>query len=165
MPTQRRMVLFSRRRRVLAATLLMVVASSSMAHGIKPKEKQFPAGVPETVQTGVREVALQVNDDGWQGPALAFAQDTRVVFVLKNTGQEKHLFVIGDAPGQRDQALMHRLMPADTYDYPNTRHLAPGNTARVGWRFNRRGTFSIRCLLPGHQANERGVMIRVSGDH
>lgn len=151
--------------RLMLAVFLSALATSSVAHGIKPKEKQFPAGVPVPVEAHFPRVALEVNDSGWQGSDLVFQQDASVVFQLINNGQQKHLFVIGNAPGQRDQALMHRLMPADTYDYPNTRHLPAGETAEVGWRFNRRGQFSIRCLVPAHQERERAVSILVEGDH
>lgn len=145
--------------------VLVLTSPSALAHGIKPKEKQFPAGVPVPEQLHFQHVPLQISDAGWQGPALVFKQDASVVFVLTNTDTEKHLFVIGNPAGQRDQALMHSLMPADTYDYPNTRHLAPGQSAQLGWRFNRRGLFSIQCLVPGHENRGAALPVTVLGDH
>ena len=153
------------RRAVLLTVCLLLTPVNGYAHGIKPEEKQFPAGVPVAAVPLPQPLALNVSAGGWPDMTLHFHQDQRVTFSLHNQDTRAHMFVIGSREGHRDQALLHRLMPQDKYNYPNSRHLAPGETALFGWRFNRAGRFSIVCLLPPHQGKEQATTVIVTPHH
>jgi uncharacterized cupredoxin-like copper-binding protein len=43
---------------------------------------------------------------------------------------------------------------------PNGRHVEPGQTADLVWRFTNPGTFEYACLIPGHyESGMKGVIV------
>jgi uncharacterized cupredoxin-like copper-binding protein len=84
----------------------------------------------------------------------------QIKLVLRNAGQLAHELVL-DTPASnaRHKAEMEK-NPDMAHDEPNGRHVAPGRSAEMLWRFTKAGTFEYACLIPGHyEAGMKGVVI------
>ncbi len=75
-----------------------------------------------------------------------------VKFVIKNTGQTRHEFSIGDALYQRAHAAMMKKMPNMVHNDPNMVTLEPGETKMLIWKFDKpvQGKLVFACHIPGH---------------
>lgn len=83
-----------------------------------------------------------------------------VRFIVTNSGQVPHEFVIGDPVAQREHAEMMRTMPNMKHVDGNTLTLAPGETKTLLWRFSKDGEVEIACHVPGHyEAGMRGNIL------
>jgi uncharacterized cupredoxin-like copper-binding protein len=46
------------------------------------------------------------------------------------------------------------------HEEANGRHVGPGQTAELLWRFTKAGTFEFACLIPGHyETGMKGVVV------
>ena len=83
-----------------------------------------------------------------------------IEFVVTNTGQLPHEFVLGT----REQIEMHRQemrdMPDMKHSDNNTLSLKPGETKTLIWKFTSVGDFLAACTLPGHY--EAGMITKIN---
>lgn len=81
-------------------------------------------------------------------------------FVLKNAGQLRHEILIDSFESNaRHKAEMEKSPDMDHAE-PNGRHVEPGQSAELLWRFTVAGTFEYACLIPGHyESGMKGVIV------
>ena len=139
---------------------LFLLSSPGDAHGILPDEIPMAAG---TALRDPGDLAPQtvVLTDHWTPASLTFTQGQAILLILENASPEWHLLALVDDTALRDQNLIHRLMPDLRKDYPNTRLSEPGTTVTLPWRFDRAGTFSLRCVRAAHQGDGAVLSIQV----
>jgi uncharacterized cupredoxin-like copper-binding protein len=73
-----------------------------------------------------------------------------IEFRVRNDGQIQHEFSIGNAEDQVKHAIMMQKMPNMKHSDPNTVSLAPGESARLSWKFMGKETVVFACNIPGH---------------
>ncbi|MGH8478984.1 MAG: cupredoxin domain-containing protein [Gammaproteobacteria bacterium] len=82
-----------------------------------------------------------------------------VKFEVRNAGQMRHEFMLGDAKGQQEHAEMMRAQPDMVHEDPNAVTVEPGQTKTLVWRFGAPGLVEGACHLPGHY--EAGMVTRI----
>ena len=73
-----------------------------------------------------------------------------IEFNVRNDGQIQHEFSIGNAEDQVKHATMMQKMPSMKHSDPNTVSLAPGESAKLSWKFMGKDTVVFACNIPGH---------------
>ena len=73
-----------------------------------------------------------------------------IEFTVRNDGQIQHEFSIGNAEDQVKHAIMMQKMPDMKHSDPNTVSLAPGESAKLSWKFMGKDTIVFACNIPGH---------------
>jgi uncharacterized cupredoxin-like copper-binding protein len=73
-----------------------------------------------------------------------------IEFNVRNDGQIQHEFSIGNAEDQVKHAAMMQKMPDMKHSDPNTVSLAPGESAKLSWKFMGKDTVVFACNIPGH---------------
>ena len=144
---------------LLAGTLSL--SQGSGAHGFLPDEIPMAAGTALRNPADFPIVAVNFYNS-WTPSRLDIPHQHSVRLRLTNRSDDWHLFALGDDAALRDQALIHKLMPDLRKDYPNTRLSDPGTTVTLPWRFDREGTFSLRCVRAAHQGQSEALTIEVS---
>lgn len=82
-----------------------------------------------------------------------------VRFTVKNNGKLRHEMVIGDMDELKEHAEMMRKMPGMKHEEPNMVSLEAGQSKAIVWEFEKAGTVSFACLVPGHmEAGMVGVI-------
>ena len=143
---------------LLAGTLSL--SQGSGAHGFLPDEIPMAAGT--ALRNPVDSPILAASFyNSWTPARLEIPHQHSVRLSLTNLSDDWHLFALGDDTALRDQDLIHKLMPDLRKDYPNTRLSEPGTTVTLPWRFDRAGTFSLRCVRAAHQGDGAVLSIQV----
>ncbi len=84
-------------------------------------------------------------------------------FVVKNSGQLKHEFVLGTEKELKAHYEVMKKFPEMEHADPNMVTVAAGKTGEVIWQFTQWGTVDFACLQPGHyDAGMKGA-VEVSG--
>ncbi|MCG8394495.1 MAG: hypothetical protein MI745_15560 [Pseudomonadales bacterium] len=143
---------------MLAAVLLF--PQSSRAHGILPDEIPMAAGTALRNPGNLPVVTVNFYNS-WAPATLSPAPGEALSLRIQNHSDDWHLFALGDEQALRDQDLIHRLMPDLRKDYPNTRLSEPDTTVTLPWRFDRAGTFELRCVRAAHQGSKETLVIKV----
>lgn len=101
----------------------------------------------------IRTIEIAMTDQMRFKPAqINLAKGQTVKFVVKNTGEVKHEFVLGTEDELTKHAAAMEKFPEMEHDDPNAVSVEPGKTAELIWRFTKAGAWEIgfACLLPGH---------------
>ncbi|WP_290536623.1 MULTISPECIES: hypothetical protein [Alcanivorax] len=144
---------------LLAGTLSL--SQGSGAHGFLPDEIPMAAGTALRNPADLPILAVSFYNS-WTPASLSIPYQNSVRLSLTNHSEDWHLFALGDDTALRDQDLIHKLMPDLRKDYPNTRLSEPGTTVTLPWRFDREGTFSLRCVRAAHQGQSEALTIQVA---
>lgn len=144
----------------LGPIFFILVVASALAddrpgHHDRSKGVLGKPGDPAQVKRSVR---VEMSD------AMRFVPDKIEVrkgetirFIVKNSGQMQHEFVIDDAKRLREHAKLMKKFPNMKHVEPNQLAVAPGMTADLVWQFTRAGVIVFACLRPGHyEAGMRG---------
>jgi uncharacterized cupredoxin-like copper-binding protein len=84
----------------------------------------------------------------------------QVRFILRNTGETDHEFILATTPENLKHAEEMRKNPDMEHDEPNGKRMGPKKSAEIVWRFTKAGTFEYGCLIPGHRvAGMHGTII------
>jgi uncharacterized cupredoxin-like copper-binding protein len=120
------------------------------AHGAK----SFSAGEPGVAHEASRTVEIVMSDDNgamtFSPSRIEVKRGEQVRFVLKNAGVLEHEFLIDTVANNSAHKAEMADHPDMEHEEPNGRHLKPGATAELIWRFTKPGSFEIACLIPGH---------------
>ena len=81
---------------------------------------------------------------------ITLKRGAAVKFVIKNTGQMKHEFVLGTLDELKEHNALMKKFPDMEHDEPSMASVAPGKSAEITWKFTHAGTFYYGCLVPGH---------------
>ena len=71
-------------------------------------------------------------------------------FVVRNTGQLKHEFVLGTEAEHRAHYEQMKRFPDMAHDEPSMVTVHAGGQGEVVWRFSRGGQVHFACLQVGH---------------
>jgi uncharacterized cupredoxin-like copper-binding protein len=84
----------------------------------------------------------------------------QVRFMLSNSGELEHEFVIATTEENLRHAEQMKKNPEMEHDDPNARRVKPKKRDEIVWRFTKAGTFEYGCLIPGHrEAGMTGTII------
>lgn len=148
------------------ATLLIVGTQAHQTGGhagaeqpVKVEQKSF--GIAGNKKALTRTVIVDMTDDMRFSPRdLRVKEGDTLRFVFRNKGRVMHEWVLGTAQELKDHAELMRKFPNMDHNEAHMAHVAPGETREMVWHFNRPGTFSFACLMPGHfEAGMVGTVI------
>ncbi|MFA6313362.1 MAG: cupredoxin family protein [Sterolibacterium sp.] len=135
----------------LAAALILAsgLASASGTHAGGHDDAAFgEAGVAAEI---TRTVTVNMTDTMRFSPAsLTAKQGETIRFVVKNTGQLKHEFVLGSTKELKEHYEVMKKNPEMEHADANMVTVAPGQTGEVVWKFSKSGKVDFACLQPGH---------------
>ena len=154
----------------LAGALAALALSTAMALA-GPGEaghshKSFAAGEPGDPKKPVArtiEVTMKETDDAkmlFEPNKVEIKRGEQVKFVLKNSGQVDHEFMLDSVQNNAKHKVAMEQNPDMEHDDPNGKRLAPKGTSEIVWRFTKAGTFEFACLIPGHyESGMKGTVV------
>lgn len=162
--------------RTILAIATVLSASAAAAHGDEPHAASGPAGAhphSHAASIGVagkpdkvtRTVTVDMTDAMRFSPAsVDVKQGDTIRFVVKNSGQLKHEFVLGTEHELREHYELMKKFPEMEHSDPNQVAVAPGSTGEVIWQFTKSGKVDFACLQPGHyDAGMKGIVRVAAG--
>jgi uncharacterized cupredoxin-like copper-binding protein len=132
-------------------------------HAAHPGGEQKAWGVAGDAKSVQRTVAVTMGDNMRFTPErVEVRQGETVKFVIRNSGQAAHEFVLGTKEELDAHAAMMAASPNMAHDEASA-SVSPGKSREFIWTFNRAGDFDFGCLIPGHyQAGMVGT-VKVTG--
>ena len=139
---------------------IMIAGSSltALAHGdahakntetVKKEQKDW--GIAGDAKMAKRTIEISMLDSMRFSPKKIEAkQGETIKFVIKNTGQLLHEFVIGTKKENEEHAALMVKFPKMEHSEPYMAHVSPGKTGEIIWTFNKPGDFDFACLIAGH---------------
>ena len=148
------------------STTTLVLASPGHSDDTSSESKPtFRAGQPGESQSVDRVIQVEASDlmrftpENW----TVTPGDT-IQFVVSNTGQILHEFVIDTVKGNAShRKTMRETMAGDSmmvHDDPNSVSVLPGESDELIWTFSESGSFEAACNIPGHY--QAGMRAQVS---
>jgi len=140
----------------VTATIALALFSSTLmasgTHSHSHDDTKYSVGEPgkgnpdRSISVSMQDTMRFVFD-----PALGGIKNGETLeFNVSNDGQIQHEFSIGNAEDQVKHAIMMQKMPDMKHSDPNTVSLAPGESARLSWKFMGKDTVVFACNIPGH---------------
>jgi len=117
------------------------------------------AGSPGVAKDVSRTIDVSMDDTMRFTPkTISVKQGERIRFFIKNNGNLPHEFVLGTTSELKEHAGMMQQMQGMQmkHSMPNMISLAPSQKSAVLWKFDKAGTVSFACLVPGHM--EAGML-------
>lgn len=143
--------------KTIASFALLACATATFAAGNHAGGHDHgPAKAQSIGQAGVaadvtRTVEVDMSDAMRFTPAAIQARQGETIrFVVKNSGQLKHEFVLGTAKDLKAHGEVMKKHPHMEHADDNMLSVAPGQSAELLWRFTQAGTVDFACLHPGH---------------
>lgn len=127
--------------------------SESGGHGHDEGEDHHEglAGRPGMAADVTRTVEIDMSDAMDYTPAsIEVNQGETIRFVVVNSGQLIHEFVLGSADEIMEHHEMMKRFPGMEHDEPNSVSLEAGGEGEVIWTFTNAGEVDFACLQPGH---------------
>lgn len=127
-------------------------------------DHSFAAGELGDAEQPFRTLEIVMTD----GPGtMAYTPDKievkkgeQVKFVLKNTGQVDHEFLLDSFKSNAKHKLEMEKNADMEHEEPNGARLKPNSSKEILWRFTKAGTFEFACLLPGHyETGMKGIVL------
>ena len=140
----------------IAACALLAGASSSFATGNHAGGHTHADGDTTIGKAGVaaqvtRTIEIDMSDAMRFTPSnIKAKQGETIRFVVKNSGQLSHEFVLGTAKDLKDHYEVMKKFPEMEHADDNMLTVKPGQTREMVWQFTKAGTISFACLHPGH---------------
>ena len=140
--------------------VLFALASLPAAAGSSPAADSHDAAGFSAGESGdakkpsrIIQVTMQERDG-----KMLFAPDRveirkgeQIKFVLHNSGELDHEFVLATAQENSEHAAMMKENPEMRHADSNARRVAPKQTSELVWKFTKAGEFEFACLIPGHR--------------
>jgi uncharacterized cupredoxin-like copper-binding protein len=122
-------------------------------------------GVPGKAAKVSRSVNVDMTDTMRFNPAsIDVKQGETIRFVVKNSGQLKHEFVLGTDKELKAHYELMKKFPEMEHSDPNQVTVAPGKAGEVIWQFTKAGKVDFACLQPGHyDAGMKGIVNVAAG--
>jgi uncharacterized cupredoxin-like copper-binding protein len=151
---------------LVAATLLAAnawagegPAGHKHSHG-----ETFSAGEPGNPKKPARIVQVTMGESNGKMlfvPArIEVRKGEQIKFVLRNTGQLEHEFVLASTADNLKHAEAMKNNPNMEHEEPNGREVEPKKTGELIWKFTKAGEFEYACLIPGHrEAGMIGIIV------
>jgi uncharacterized cupredoxin-like copper-binding protein/Cu/Ag efflux protein CusF len=167
-------------KKFLIATAAALIAVASQAHEGKAHGASAPkaadghshshgdaAAIGVAGQAGKvsRTVNVDMTDTMRFNPAsISVKQGETIRFIVKNSGQLKHEFVLGTDKELKEHYELMKKFPEMEHSDPNQVTVAPGKTGEVIWQFTKAGKVNFACLQPGHyDAGMKGMVNVAAG--
>ena len=120
----------------------------SHAHGLGETNA---IGLPGEASKVTRTVNVDMTDTMRFNPSSFSAKQGETIrFVVKNSSQLKHEFVLGTEKELKEHYELMKKFPEMEHSDPNMVTVAPGKTGEVVWQFTKSGKVDFACLQPGH---------------
>ncbi|WP_029001688.1 cupredoxin domain-containing protein [Azohydromonas australica] len=131
-------------------------------HGHGDTDAIGVAGQPDKV---TRTVNVDMTDAMRFNPSsVRVRQGETIRFVVKNSGQLKHEFVLGTEAALKEHYELMKKFPEMEHADPNQITVAPGQSGEVVWQFTKAGQVDFACLQPGHyDAGMKGAVKVAAG--
>ena len=114
-----------------------------------PVDNEFGSYEPKMEVT--RTIKIKMSDDMRFTPDnIVVKQGDVIKFVHKNKGKIMHEFVLGTPASLDEHAEMMKKFPNMEHSEPYMLHVAPGKKGQITWKFDKPGTVTFGCLIPGH---------------
>lgn len=143
---------------VLAAPLMVWASPGHDSHGGHAAagghgdSHASAAGKPGDPAKVSRTIEVLMDDTMRFTPAQVEVKKGETIrFQVVNKGKLPHEMVIGSMKELDEHAEMMRKMPGMKHSEPNQVELAPGQSGNIVWTFDKSGSFSFACLIPGHK--------------
>lgn len=148
---------------LLLATAALVLTSAGhvpasadpAGHGHGHGHADFSAGEPGDPKKPAKSISVDMLEaDGkmlFAPDRLEVRRGQQVRFLLRNSGELEHEFVLGTTEDNLRHAEEMQASPDMGHDEPNGKRLEPNETGEIVWRFTKAGTFEFACLIPGHR--------------
>lgn len=143
--------------KTIATCALLVCTTATFAagnhaggheHGPAKAQSIGEAGVAASV---TRTVEVDMSDAMRFTPAnIQAKQGETIRFVVKNSGQLSHEFVLGTAKDLKAHYELMKKSPHMEHADDNMLTVAPGQRGELLWRFTQAGKVDFACLHPGH---------------
>jgi len=140
----------------IAACVLLAGAGGSFASGTHAGGHTHADGDTTIGKAGLpaqvtRTITVDMSDSMRFTPSSIKAKKGETVrFVVKNSGQLSHEFVLGTAKDLKEHYEVMKKFPEMEHADDNMLTVKPGQTGEMVWQFTRAGTVSFACLHPGH---------------
>jgi uncharacterized cupredoxin-like copper-binding protein len=144
----------------LITSFFTLVATAAGSHGGAHDHGDASIGQPGKVDKVSRTVQVSMADSMRFTPSsFTVKRGETIRFVVKNSGQVKHEFVLGKAKQLKEHHEMMKKFPEMEHEEPNMLTVAPGQTGELIWHFTQAGPVDFACLYPGHyDAGMRGLV-------
>ena len=160
----------TRRLALAAATALVAIFSFAAGVGLPDAVRahedhgHFSAGEPGDPKKPARVIKVKMFEDGKKmlyEPALIEVRlGEQVRFVLENSGDEDHEFVLATVAENKKHGEMMKKFPDMEHDDPNAKRVMTYGSGDLVWKFTKRGELEFACLIPGHyEAGMHGKII------
>jgi len=142
-------------RHTALATLVTLAAAGASATGNHAGGHHTDAnaliGLPGVATPTTRTIHVDMADTMRFTPSeINVRQGDTVRFVIKNSGQLRHEFVIGTEKELKEHYAVMLKHPEMEHSDPNMQTLEAGKTGEIVWRFTKAGKVDFACLQPGH---------------
>lgn len=108
-------------------------------------------GQPGVLSKATRTIEVDMSDAMRFSPAnIQAKQGETIRFVVKNSGQLSHEFVLGTAKDLKAHYEVMKKNPEMEHADDNMLTVKPGETRELLWQFTQAGTVDFACLHPGH---------------
>jgi len=154
---------------IAVAAVLALSTGSAWSHGNESHSKssapvrkeQKPWGIAGDTKSAKRTIEVSMTDNMRFSPdRVQVKQGETVRFVIKNSGNVMHEFVIGTKKELDEHAALMMKFPNMEHDEPYMAHVEPGKSGEIVWTFNRAGDFDFACLIAGHY--QAGMVGKIS---
>lgn len=123
-------------------------------------------GMAGEISKVTRTVNINMHDSMRFTPDNVNAKQGETIrFIVKNSGQVKHEFVLGTATALKEHAELMKKFPEMEHSDPNMVTVAPGMSGEVIWQFTKAGKINFACLQPGHYDAGMKGSVMVSGNN
>jgi uncharacterized cupredoxin-like copper-binding protein len=133
----------------ISVCALALSSALAWAHG----DEQHGATIGEAGEAAkvARTIHVDMTDNMRFTPSsVTVKQGQTIRFVVKNSGQIKHEFVLGTEKELKEHYELMKKFPQMEHSDPNQVTVAPGKAGEVIWRFTKAGKVDFACLQPGH---------------
>ena len=135
----------------LATAWFAAAATAAGSHAGGHGHDESAIGQPGQATRVSRTVQVDMADTMRFTPAkVTVKRGETIRFVVKNSGQLKHEFVLGKAKDLQEHYEVMKKFPEMEHAEPNMVTVAPGQTGEVIWHFTKAGPVDFACLHPGH---------------
>jgi uncharacterized cupredoxin-like copper-binding protein len=135
---------------LLAMAVLSALPLPASGHD-KHHHHTYAAGEPGDPKKPSRTIQVEMSEMAYTPPRIEVKRGEQIRFVIRNTGQEEHEFLVATTDENLKHAEEMKKNPQMEHDEPNGVRLAPAKSAEIVWKFTKAGTFEYSCLIPGHR--------------
>lgn len=147
----------------LAAALFAAAATAGGTHAGHHGQDDSAIGRPGQASKVTRTIQVDMVDTMRFTPDnITVKQGETIRFIVKNSGQLKHEFVLGTEKELKEHFELMMEFPGMEHEEPNMVTLAPGQTGEMVWQFTEAGPVDFACLHPGHYDAGMSGLIKVA---